>query len=114
MGDTAVIAMPAARAWLMSSGTRWPGATPHGLRHGHQTWMDEAGIPDVLKSERIGHELSGMRGVYSHVSPAMRADLKAALQERWQAALRERAQISHSSSVRLLDALLAAYQSPKV
>jgi hypothetical protein len=25
-GDTAVIAMPAARAWLMSSGTRWPGA----------------------------------------------------------------------------------------
>jgi hypothetical protein len=87
--------------------------TPHGLRHGHQTWMDEAGIPDVLKSERMGHELSGMRGVYSHVSPAMRADLKAALQERWQTALRERARISSRSSVRLLDALLAADQSAR-
>ena len=46
--------------------------------------MDEDGITDVLKSERMGHEVPGMRGVYSHVSSAMRADLKAALQERWQ------------------------------
>jgi hypothetical protein len=37
---------------------------------------------------------------------AMRADLKAALQERWQTALQERAQITQHSSVRLLDALL--------
>lgn len=87
--------------------------TPHGLRHGHQTWMDEAGIPDGLKSERMGHEVPGMRGIYSHVSPAMRSDLKAALQERWQDALRERSRISPGSSVRLLDALLAAHQSPR-
>jgi hypothetical protein len=71
--------------------------------------MDEAGIPDTLKSERMGHEITGMRGIYSHVSPAMRADLKAALQERWQDALRERSQISPHSSVRLLDALLAVH-----
>lgn len=30
------------------------GLTPHGLRHGHKTWMDEAGIADVLKAERLG------------------------------------------------------------
>jgi len=83
------------------------GLTPHGLRHGHQTWMDEAGIPYVLQSERMGHEVPGMRGVYSHVSLAMRADLIAALQERWHAALRERARIATRSSVHLLDELLA-------
>jgi len=51
-----------------------PGLTPHGL----QTSMDEDGIPEVLKTERMGHEMPGMHGVYGHVSPAMRADLKAA------------------------------------
>jgi integrase len=51
------------------------GLTPHGLRHGHQTWMDEAGISYVLQSERMGHEVPGMRGVYGHVSNAMRDEL---------------------------------------
>jgi integrase len=84
------------------------GLTPHGLRHGHQTWMDEDGIPEVLKTERMGHEVPGMHGVYGHVSPAMRADLKAALQERWEAALRERTRINPRSIVPALDTLLAA------
>ena len=83
------------------------GLTPHGLRHGHQTWMDEDGIPDVLKTERMGHELPGMHGVYGHVSPAMRANLKAALQERWEASLRERALLNPRSIVPLLDSILA-------
>jgi hypothetical protein len=43
----------------------------------------------------------------------MRADLKAALQERWQAALRERARISPRSCVGLLDVLLVTQQSAK-
>lgn len=30
------------------------GLMPHGLRHGLQTWMDEDGIPEVLKTERDG------------------------------------------------------------
>lgn len=47
-----------------------------------------------------------MRGVYGHVSPAMRAELAAALQERWEAALRERARLSRRSIVPVLDALL--------
>jgi ferredoxin len=84
------------------------GLTPHGLRHGHQTWMEEAGISDLLRSERMGHEVPGMRGVYGHVSPAMRADLKAVLQERWEASLCERAQLPPRSIVPVLDALLTA------
>ena len=84
--------------------------TPHGLRHGLQVWMDEDGIPEVLKTERMGHEMPGMRGVYGHVSPAMRADLKAALQERWEDSIRERARLSSRSMVPVLDAFLAAHR----
>ena len=62
----------------------------------------------AAKTERMGHEMPGMHGVYGHVSPVMRADLKAALQERWEASLRERAKISPRSTVPVLDALLAA------
>jgi hypothetical protein len=53
------------------------GLTPHGLRHGHQTWLDDMGVRYVLQSERMGHEVPGMRGVYSHITPGMRAELKA-------------------------------------
>lgn len=83
------------------------GLTPHGLRHGHKTWMDEAGIADVLKSERLGHEEAGMRGVYGHVSPAMRRELKSALQAFWDQSLRERSGMSPRSSVSMLDAMLS-------
>jgi hypothetical protein len=72
--------------------------------------MDEDGIPEVLKTERMGHEMPGMHGVYGHVSPAMRAILKAALQARWEGSLRERAQLCPRSIVPTLDALLAAYR----
>ena len=68
------------------------------------------GIPEVLKTERMGHEMPGMHGVYGHVSPAMRADLKATLQERWEISLRERTQLNPRSIVPTLDALLAAYR----
>jgi hypothetical protein len=58
----------------------------------------------------MGHEMPGMPGVYGHVSPAMRVDLKAALQERWETSLRERARLSLRSIVLVLDGLLAAYR----
>ncbi len=93
----------AAASWLPVL----PGLTPHGLRHGLQTWMDEDGIPEVFKTERMGHEMPGMHGVYGHVSPAMRADLKAALQARWENSLRERAKLSPRSKVPTLEALLS-------
>ncbi len=100
--------MPAGDAALASWLPVLPGLTPHGLRHGHETWMEEAGVSDLLRSDRMDHEVPGMRGVYGHVSPAMRADLKAVLQERWEASLRERARLSPRSIVPVLDALLAA------
>jgi integrase len=87
------------------------GLTPHGLRHGHQTWLEEAGVSDLLRSERMGHEVPGMRGVYGHVTPAMRAYLTDVLQELWEDALRERKQLSPRSVVPVLDALLAAEQT---
>ena len=83
------------------------GITPHGLRHGLKVWMDEDQIPDVLKFERLGHDEPGMRGVYGHVSPAMRGELKAALQARWEESLRQRAALSPVSAVPLLNRLLA-------
>jgi hypothetical protein len=70
--------------------------------------MDEDGMPEVLKAERMGHEMPGVRGVYSHVSPAMRADVQAALQERWERSLQERASLSPRSLVPVLDTLLTA------
>jgi hypothetical protein len=84
------------------------GLTPHGLRHGHQTWMDEANVSYVLQSERMGHEVPGMRGVYAHISPAMRAGLVTALQAMWEASLDARAALSPRSAVPVLDALLSA------
>jgi hypothetical protein len=82
------------------------GLTPHGKRHGLKVWMDEDQIADVLKSERLGHDEPGMRGVYGHVSPAMREELKAALQARWEESLRQRAALSPVSAVPLLNRLL--------
>lgn len=84
------------------------GLTPHGLRHGHQTWMDEAGISYVLQSERMGHEVPGMRGVYSHISERMRKGLVTALQEFWEESLEERARLAPRSAVGVLDALLGS------
>jgi hypothetical protein len=84
------------------------GLTPHGLRHGHQTWMDEIGTSYVLQSDRMGHEVPGMRGVYSHVSPRMRQNLVAGLQQLWEESLADRTKLSPRSSVPLLDALLRA------
>lgn len=45
------------------------------------------------------------------LSPAMRADLKAALQERWERSLDERVQLSPCSIVPALNALLAAWRT---
>lgn len=82
--------------------------TPHGLRHGYQTWMDEIGTSYVLQSRQMGHEVPGMRGIYSHVTPGMLDGLRDALQALWLTSLQQRAAISARSTVRSLDAALAA------
>jgi integrase len=55
----------------------------HDLRHSHRTWMDEDGVPEALKSNRLGHQLPGIRGVYSHVTDVMQSRLMLQLQQRW-------------------------------
>jgi hypothetical protein len=49
-----------------------------------------------------------MRGVYAHVSPSMRADLMAALQQIWEDSLDARDALAPRSAVATLDALLLA------
>ena len=74
--------------------------------------MDEDQIADVPKSERLGYEEPGMRGVYRHVSQSMCDELKAALEARWQESLHQRAQITPRSAVPLLDKLLTGVFVP--
>lgn len=85
-----------------------PGLTPHGLRHAHNTWMIEDDIPEVLRHDRLGHQMDGIKAVYSHVSRDMRARLAAALERRWNEALAARARIvpESPSPVTMLNTLL--------
>jgi integrase len=87
-----------------------PGLTPHGLRHAHQTWLEDADVHYFLISERMGHEIPGMRGTYGHVTPAMREEAMAVLQELWQESLRQRAALSPRSAVGVLDDLLREFR----
>jgi hypothetical protein len=42
----------------------------HDLRHTHKTWLIEDDIPQVAQAKRLGHRLPGVRGIYSHATPA--------------------------------------------
>jgi hypothetical protein len=55
----------------------------------------------------MGHEVPGMRGVYSHITPRMRAELQHSLQELWEASLYERALLAERSAIAILNSLLA-------
>ncbi len=55
----------------------------HDLRHTHKTWLIEDDIPEIAQAKRLGHRLPGIRGVYSHVTPAMQHRITNALQTRW-------------------------------
>jgi integrase len=60
-----------------------PGTVFHGLRHHHKTALDELGIPDAIKYERMGHRMPGIAGVYSHVTEPMRENIRDRLQQHW-------------------------------
>jgi integrase len=57
----------------------------HDLRHSHKTWLIEDDIPEIAQAQRLGHRMPGVRGIYSHVTPAMQQRIVEALQERWRA-----------------------------
>lgn len=84
------------------------GLTPKGLRHSHKSLMAELRTPEVLSHERLGHEMGGIAGVYSHVTPAMRAELAEHLTARWLDALDARIKMCPRSPVPALDELLRA------
>jgi len=85
------------------------GLSPHGLRHGHQTWLDDLGVREMLRSEQMGHEVPGMAGVYGDVMPEWRDRLRTQLQELWETSLHNRARLSPRSTVGLVDRLLAPH-----
>ncbi|MGI5285240.1 hypothetical protein ACQEVF_18155 [Nonomuraea polychroma] len=87
-----------------------PGLTPHGFRHAHQTWMDDARIGKALKVERMGHEDRSMSGVYGHPTEAMRVELVELLEALWENAVAERFKIYPYSSIPLLDRELAKWR----
>lgn len=64
------------------------GLEPHGLRHSHKVWLDEGGHPRVAAEARMGHELPGVEGVYSHVTLPMEVAIAEGLQRRWEESLR--------------------------
>jgi hypothetical protein len=70
----------------------------------------EIGVRYVLQSERMGHEVPGMHGVYSHITPGMRAELKTGSQELWERSLHERSRLAARSAVTVLDGLLAPFR----
>jgi hypothetical protein len=85
------------------------GLTPHGFRHSHKTWMVEDRIPEILAETRLGHEVPGMRGLYSHVSDQMRRELKDKLQVRWEESLKARFALAPYSLVPTLNELLTSF-----
>jgi hypothetical protein len=81
------------------------------LRHGDRTWLDDLRVQETLKSERMGHDMPGMAGVYGHIMPEWRQRLRAQLQELWETSLRERAELDDGSAVSMLNDLLAPYRA---
>lgn len=58
---------------------------PHGLRHGHNVWLDEDFVHGhVAIEKRMGHKVKGVKGVYSHVSTPMTRQISERLQARWE------------------------------
>lgn len=53
------------------------------LRHGHKEWNDEDGHSRVAVEARQGHELPGVEGVYSNLTPLMEKRIMETLQTRW-------------------------------
>ncbi|WP_198676715.1 hypothetical protein [Streptomyces atratus] len=54
------------------------------LRHGHKEWIDEDGHSRVAVESRMGHEIAGVEGTYSNVTPTMERAIMGSLQARWQ------------------------------
>lgn len=83
-----------------------PALTPHSLRHGYKTLMEELGIPSKLMDAQMGHSDGSVQAGYSHVTPLMRERLLDGLTEAWLSALDARLAYAPRSPVAVLDRLL--------
>ncbi|WP_275466399.1 integrase [Streptomyces noursei] len=54
------------------------------LRHGHKEWLDEDGHSEIASESRMGHEVAGVKGLYSNVTPGMELRVVETLQDRWE------------------------------
>ena len=63
---------------------RWQRKRQYLMRHGHKEWIDEDGHSRIATESRMGHELAGVEGLYSNVTPAMEEAIMESLQERWE------------------------------
>jgi hypothetical protein len=89
-----------------------PGLTPHGLTQPQDVDGRRRHARDPRRAT-TRHQMPGMRGLYTHVSDRMRAELIQALQTRWEESLQERAALNPRSPVPLLDGLLAPLRTKK-
>jgi hypothetical protein len=55
------------------------------LRHGHREWLEEDGHSRIAMETRMGHEVAGVEGLYSNLTPGMEVRIAETLQERWDA-----------------------------
>ncbi|MET9517495.1 integrase [Streptomyces sp. NPDC002994] len=53
------------------------------IRHGHKAWLDEDGHSRFAVESRMGHEMQGVEGTYSNVTPAMERAIIDAFGKRW-------------------------------
>jgi integrase len=90
------------------------GLTPHGLRHAHKSWMHQERVHEVLAEHRLGHEMPGIAGRYTHVTDAMRRELTQAMERAWTEALDGRLAMAERSPVAALDGLLQARSAERL
>ncbi|MEU8834829.1 integrase [Streptomyces sp900116325] len=63
--------------------TSYAGKRLYLLRHGGKEWLDEDGHSRIAVETRMGHEVAGVEGLYSHVTLPMEQQIANSLQERW-------------------------------
>ncbi|WP_424923832.1 tyrosine-type recombinase/integrase [Amycolatopsis granulosa] len=74
------------RVWMPAlAGDESRGWTPlnqgihfHDLRHTHETWLIEDGVPRILRLVRLGHKRKDTDDLYSHVTDVMVESMLAA------------------------------------
>jgi hypothetical protein len=72
-----------------------PGLTPHGMRHGNDTWLAEADVAEVARCARLGWEMPDkIQSICTHVSASMERHIIEVLERLWHDALTARAQVS--------------------